>query len=83
MTTAPILEYLKEHGQQLDSEIALAMGVPLHEVQVAVSDLLARGQVFGCSVTRFNEGDPVHGMLYRVAGFIPRTGPGRKPGPKI
>jgi len=80
MHTTPVLDYLKKHGQQLDSEIAAATGIPLSKVRISLSDLSARGEISRCSVTRFNDGKPVEGMLCRVAGFIPPSAPGRKPG---
>lgn len=83
MHTAPILQYLKKNGQQLDSEIAAVMGIPLPKVRISLSDLSARGEISRCSVTRFNDGKPLEGMLCRVAGSIPPTTPGRKPGAKV
>ena len=82
MHTTPILQYLKKHGQQLDSEIAAATGIPLPKVRISLSALSARGEISSCSVTRFNDGKPLVGMLCRVAGFIPPAAPGRKPGVK-
>lgn len=82
MHDAPILQYLKKHGQQLDSEIAAATGIPLPKVRLSLSDLSARGEISRCSVTRFSDGKPFEGMLCRVAGTIPPTTPGRKPGAK-
>jgi len=83
MHTIPILQYLKKHGQQLDSEIAAATGIPLSKVRISLSDLSARGEISRCSVTRFDDGKPVEGMLCRVAGSIPPKTPGRKPGAKV
>jgi len=80
LNTAPVLQYLKKHGQVLDSEIANATGIPLRQVRLSLSDLSARGEISSCSVTRFNEGKPVKGILSRVSGFIPAAAPGRKPG---
>ncbi|MFA7268427.1 MAG: hypothetical protein WC073_03695 [Sterolibacterium sp.] len=80
MHATPILQYLKQHVQQLDSEIATAMRIPLAQVRVSLIDLSARGEISSCSVTRFNGGKPVEGMLYRIAGFIPPSAPGPKPG---
>ncbi|HYP67656.1 MAG TPA: FaeA/PapI family transcriptional regulator [Thiobacillaceae bacterium] len=77
-----ILQHLKKHGQQLDSEIAAATGIPLSAVRFSLSDLSARGEISRCNVTRFNDGEAVEGMLCRIAGFIPPTAPGRKPGAK-
>lgn len=82
MDTNPILQYLKKHGQQLDSEIAAGTGISLPKVRISLSDLSARGEISRCRVTRFPDGKPVEGMLCRVAGFLPPTTPGRKPGAK-
>jgi len=82
MHTTPILQYLKKHGQQLDWEIAAATGIPLPKVRSSLSDLSARGEISRCSVTRYNNGKPIEGMLCRVAGCLPPTTPGRKPGAK-
>jgi predicted ArsR family transcriptional regulator len=82
MHNAPILQYLKKHGQQLDLEIAAATGIPLPKVRISLTDLSARGEISRCNVTRFSDGKPVEGMLCRVAGYIPPATPGRKPGAK-
>lgn len=82
MHAATILQYLKKYGQQLDSEIATAMDIPLTKVRNSLSNLSARGEISSCSVTRFNDGKPVSGMLCRVAGYIPPSAPGPKPGAK-
>ena len=80
MHAAPILQYLQKHGQKLDAEIAEATGIPLAKVRTSLSELSARGEISRCSVTRFNDGKAFEGMLCRVAGSIPPTTPGRKPG---
>lgn len=82
MHAATILQYLKKYGQQTDSEIATAMGIPLLKVRHSLSDLSARGEISSCSVTRFSDGKPLSGMLCRVAGYIPPSAPGPKPGAK-
>lgn len=73
-----ILKYLKGHGEQLDSEIALATGISLANVRLGVSELSARGEVITCRVIRFNDGKKIDGVLYRAAGYIPPPAPGRK-----
>lgn len=78
----PVLQYLKKYGQRLDSEIALATGISLQKVRASISDLSSRGEISHCSVTRYNNGKPVEGILCRVAGSIPPSTPGRKPGAK-
>lgn len=80
MHNAPILQYLKKHGQQLDSEIAAATGIPLSQVRLSLLDLSARGEISRCSTTRYRDGKPIEGTLCRVAGYIPPATPGRKPG---
>ena len=73
-----ILEHLKGHGEQLDSEIAKATGISLANVRQGVSELSARGEVITCRVIRFNDGKKIDGVLYRAAGYIPPPAPGRK-----
>lgn len=75
-----IMQYLKENGQRFDSEIAAATGISLAKVRRSISDLSARGEISKCSVTRFNNGEKIEGVLCRVAGYIPPKSPGRKPG---
>jgi DNA-binding IclR family transcriptional regulator len=79
MYATPIMQYLKEHGQRLDMEIATATGIPLSTVRVSLSALSARGEISRCSVTRFDDGKAIKGMLCRIAGTIPPKTPGRKP----
>ena len=74
-----ILKYLKDRGEQLDSEIAAATGMPLESVRRHVSALSARGEVMTCQSTRFSDGKKVEGLLCRIAGYIPPAAPGRKP----
>ena len=80
MQNSPVLQYLKKHGQLLDSEIAAATGIPLSQVRLSLSDLSERGEISRCSVTRYNDGKPFEGMLCRISGYIPPATPGRKPG---
>ena len=80
MHVTTILQYLRTHGQQLDLEISAATGIPLPKVRISLSDLSARGEISRCSVTRFNDGKAIEGMLCRIAGTIPPKAPGRKPG---
>ncbi len=82
MPTAAILQYLKKYGQHLDSEIAASLGMNIRQVRTSLTELSSRGEISQCSVTRFNNGKPVAGILCRVAGSIPPSAPGRKPGAK-
>jgi DNA-binding IclR family transcriptional regulator len=74
-----ILKYLKDRGEQLDSEIATAVGIPLESVRRHVSALSARGEVMTCQSTRYSDGKKIEGLLCRIAGYVPPAAPGRKP----
>jgi len=74
-----ILKYLQGRGEQLDSEIATAVGLPLESVRRHVSALSARGEVMTCLSTRFSDGKKIEGLLCRIAGYVPPAAPGRKP----
>ena len=78
-----VLQYLKKHGQRLDSEIAADMGIALEQVQQHISDLAALGEISKCSVTRFNGDERFEGILCRPSGFSPPASPGRKPGAQV
>ena len=73
-----ILQYLKNHGEQLDSEIAAATGLSLANVRIGMSALSARGDVMMCRSIRFKDGKQIDAMLCRVSGYIPPAAPGRK-----
>lgn len=74
-----ILEYLKQGGERLDSEIAAATGLSLANVRLGVTDLQARGAVMVCRSIRYQDGKEIEGVLCRVSGYIPPKAPGRKP----
>ncbi len=80
MHSSPILQYLKKHGQRMDSEIASATGIPLPKVRESISELHESGEISFCSVTRFNGNKEIKGTLCRIRGYIPPKAPGRKPG---
>ena len=73
-----ILQYLKNHGERLDSEIAAATGLSLANVRRGMSDLSAKGDVMMCRSIRFKDGKRIEGMSCRVSGYIPPAAPGRK-----
>ncbi len=73
-----ILQYLKEHGERLDAEIATETGLPLEDVRRYVTELAAKGEVIMCRSTRYMDGEKTEGMLCRIAGYIPPASPGRK-----
>jgi len=80
MHSAAVLQYLKKHGQRLDSEIAAATGISIANVRESLNELSARGEISKCTVTRFTGGKPVEEIQCRVLGFIPPATPGKKPG---
>jgi len=80
MRTSEVFEYLKKHGQLLDLEIAAATGISLDEVRKSLAELSAQGDISRCSVTSYQNGKPIEGFQCRIAGYVPRPAPGRKPG---
>jgi DNA-binding IclR family transcriptional regulator len=74
-----ILDYLKNSGERLDSEIAAATGLSLAKVRTGVTDLHARGAVMVCRSIRYQDGKEIDGILCRISGYIPPAAPGRKP----
>lgn len=78
-----ILEYLKKHGERRDIEIVMATGISLANVHLHLSELAARGEVVACYSTRFEKGKKIEGISCRLAGYIPRTAPGRKSTPQL
>ena len=74
-----IHQYLKERGEQLDSEIAAATRIPLADLRLHPTEMSKRGDIIVCHSTRFIKGKKTEGMLCRVSGYIPSASPGRKP----
>ena len=75
-----IVEYLKQNGEQLDVDLARALGVSLDRIRTTLKGLSARGDVMICHVTRFQGTKKIEGWSCRIAGFIPPRSPGKKPG---
>ncbi|MGA8147059.1 MAG: spermidine synthase, partial [Gallionellaceae bacterium] len=73
-----ILQYLKTHGEQLDTDIAMATGISLAKVHLHLSELTAKGEVMSCHSIRFEKGKKIEGIRCRLAGYIPPAAPGRK-----
>jgi len=73
-----ILDYLKNSGERLDSEIAVATGISVANVRQRVSALQARGAVMVCRSIRYQDGKEIEGILCRISGYIPPAAPGRK-----
>ena len=73
-----ILEYLKKHGEQLDTQIAEATGISLTDVRLHLSELAAKGEIMACHSIRFEKGKKVEGIKCRLSGYTPPAAPGRK-----
>jgi predicted ArsR family transcriptional regulator len=73
-----ILQYLKDHGERYDTDIAVATGIPLANVHLHLSELAAKGAVMACHSIRFEKGKKVEGICCRLAGYTPQAAPGRK-----
>lgn len=73
-----ILQYLKTHGERLDTEIAEAVGLPLATVRTQLTELAAKREIMVCYSIRHENGKQIEGMKCRLAGFIPPAAPGRK-----
>lgn len=74
-----ILQYLKTHGERLDTEIAEAVGIPLEKTHIHLSELTAKGQVMSCLSIKFEKGKKIEGIRCRLVGFTPKVKPGAKP----
>ncbi len=74
-----ILQYLKNHGEQFDTEIAVGTGISLANVRLQLAELAAKREVMTCHSIRFEKGKKVEGISCRLAGYIPPAAPGRKP----
>jgi hypothetical protein len=77
-TLKEILQYLKTHGERLDTEIAEAVGLSLANARTQLTDLAAKREIMVCHSIRFENGKKIEGMKCRLAGFIPPVAPGRK-----
>ncbi len=77
-----ILKFLKTNGEQLDSEISQALGIPISKLANQVAELSASGDVICCKVTRFIEGKKIEGISCRLSCDLPAPARGRKPGVK-
>ena len=73
-----ILQYLKKHGEQFDTDIAVATGIKLATVRLHLAELTAKYEIVACHTTKFVKGKKVEGMTCRVAGYTPPAAPGRK-----
>lgn len=73
-----ILQYLKKHGERLDSEIALATGTSLAKVRLHLSELSDKREIMTCHSIRYEKGKKIEGIRCRLTGYIPPAAPGRK-----
>ena len=73
-----ILQYLKAHGEKLDTEIAAATGISIEAIRIQLTELAAKSEVMVCQSTRYVKGKKIESMSGRISGFIPKAAPGRK-----
>jgi len=78
MPTTQILQYLKTHGEKLDTEIADAAGIPLTKTRLYLAELAAKREIMVCDSIRFEKGKEIRGISCRLSGFIPKAKPGAK-----
>jgi DNA-binding IclR family transcriptional regulator len=73
-----VLDCLKKYGQRLDSELAEETGVPIAKVRQRLAELAATGAIITCSLTTFEDGKRIEGLVCRMSGWVPPPAPGRK-----
>lgn len=73
-----ILQFLKTNGEQLDTEIAEAMGISLAKTRIQLTALSAEGEIMTCYKIKFEKGNKIEGLSCRLSGHIPKAAPGRK-----
>ena len=73
-----ILQYIKSHGECLDTEIASATKIPLAKVHLHLAELRASNQIMLCQSTRFVKGKEFTAIICRISGYIPPAKPGAK-----
>ena len=78
MPTKQILQHLNKQGEQLDTEIADAVGISLSKTRDYLAKLSEQGEVISCNTIRFVKGKKIEGVSYRLAGFTLKAAPGRK-----
>lgn len=78
MPTQSILHHLKKHGEQLDIDIAKAVGISLDQTRVQLAQLTDRREVMTYYSTRFEDGEKTEGIRCRLVGYVPPAAPGRK-----
>jgi len=78
MPTQSILKHLKKHGEQLDADIAKAIGISLDQTRVHLAQLTDKREVMTYHSIRFEDGNKIEGMRCRLVGYLPPSAPGRK-----
>ena len=78
-----ILDYLKKHGESVDTEIALATGLPLINVHQHLTELKAKSEIMYCHATRFEDGVKSEVMICRLVGNGPAVKPSKKTKPQM
>lgn len=78
MPTTQILQYLKAHGESLDTKIAEATGLTLAKTRTHLNELASKREIMVCDSIRFEKGKEIRSMSCRLAGFELKP----KPGPK-
>jgi DNA-binding IclR family transcriptional regulator len=73
-----ILQYLKTHGESLDTKIAEATGIPLSKTRLHLAELTAKREVMSCHSIRFENGKKIEGISCRLTGFVLKAKPGAK-----
>lgn len=78
MPTTQILQYLKTHGECLDTKIAEATGITLSQARIHLAELAAKREIMVCDSIRFEKGKEIKGISCRLSGYIPKAKPGAK-----
>ena len=78
-----ILDYLKKHGECLDTDISAATGLPLIKVHQNLRELMAVGEALFCHATRFDDGNKIEVMICRLVGHGPVAKPAKKAKPMV
>jgi hypothetical protein len=64
-----ILEYLADFGEGSDLEIAIATELPLADVRLHLSELVAQQAILACRSIRFEQGEEVEELICRMIGY--------------
>ena len=80
-TAADVLACIRKRRECLDAEISADIGTTVETVRRLGAELIAKGAVIGCVVTRFAGEQRVDASLYRIAGYVPPPAPGRRARP--